>query len=247
MSRPDKGMEQFYVNLLREKVVDFPVGPLERTESPDFTVTNGNMRLGIEVTRLHKAPDRQGLHLQVQESERRLLIREATRLYEQMHGPPVEIWLHFGVDTRFCKANRGRFAGTIAAFVAQHVPNDNSAMRFHNDYLDSILLPDEVNTIAIARFGHTENAWHMSDSGWVQTDFIEELQRAIDGKNTLLPQYRAKCNTNWLLIVADGATPASLFEASEKTLSYVYRGDFERVYLLERVMQRLHSLSLRGA
>jgi len=60
---------------LLEKVLDFPEGPLEPCESPDFIVENGIIRLGIEVTRLHKAPDRQGLHLQVQGSERRLLIR----------------------------------------------------------------------------------------------------------------------------------------------------------------------------
>ena len=64
-------------------------------------------------------------------------------------------------------------------------------------------------------------------------DFIPELQRIIDEKNSKQGRYRQRCDECWLLIVASGGRPSGLFEPSAETKNHLYHSLFERTYFIE--------------
>ena len=79
----------------------------------------------------------------------------------------------------------------------------------------------------------TKHHWAVPDSGWVQMDFIEELQQAIDAKNARHASYMQYCDECWLLVTASGGRPSGLFELSEETRGHVYRSCFTKTFFME--------------
>jgi len=79
----------------------------------------------------------------------------------------------------------------------------------------------------------TRHHWAVPDSGWVQMDFVPELQDAIDAKNARYVRYAQHCEECWLLITASGGRPSGLFDPSDATKHHVYRSSFARTFFLE--------------
>ena len=55
---PDKRLERWYLEALRRARPELPSGPPEEPEPPDFVLTEGTRRLGIELTTFHLPPAR---------------------------------------------------------------------------------------------------------------------------------------------------------------------------------------------
>jgi hypothetical protein len=89
--------------------------------------------------------------------------------------------------------------------------------------------------------------WSVTESGWVKMDFVAELQRTIDDKNSKYGVYRKRCDECWLLIVASGGRPSGLFEPSVETKSHVYRSQFERTFFMEAFGGTVVELTTTGA
>lgn len=242
MPMNNKALERHYIRLLQKAVPALPQGDLNDCESPDFIMDTTAGRIGLEVTRLFKAPDLHGRRLQVQENECALMVKEATRLYEATGSPPVEVHVHMAGQTEFNKKNRGQFAQALAKLVSSRVPSDRSWIEISNKFDNPDLFPFEIDCISIARYGHERNYWSVPDGGWVQEDFASELQLLIDQKNSLLPNYSNLCTAHWLVIVIEGTSGSTLFEPSQETLNHAYSSDFERAFLLDRLLVKAYEL-----
>ena len=79
----------------------------------------------------------------------------------------------------------------------------------------------------------TKHHWSIPDSGWVQTDFVDELQQAIDHKNRRFLSYMNRCDECWLLVTASGGRPSGFLQPSEETRSHTYRSSFAKTILME--------------
>ena len=89
--------------------------------------------------------------------------------------------------------------------------------------------------------------WSVPTSGWVQSDFVAELQAAIDEKNVRHPGYLGKCDECWLLIVASGGRPSGFLFPSETTKDHVYQSAFARTFFMEAFQPALVELKTRMA
>jgi len=247
MRQREKDTEEFYIQLFRKVSGEFPAGRLVRSESPDFIIESESGQIGVEVTRLYKSRDTLRGHLQVQEQERALLVKEAVRLYEQGKFPPVEAWIHFAIQTNFNKSNRTLYATKLKDFISSAVPPERSWHSFDNDFRNSGILPHEFDSISVARYGHKRNFWHIPGGGMIQTDFTKELQDAINKKDRLLPKYNQSCSSHFLLIVIDNMDESTLFEPSETTLAEFYSTKFDGVFLLDRFLAKAYKLNTNGA
>ena len=247
MSPSKKDIEEFHLNLLRKSISTFPQGSLDRTESPDFILNSESKRIGIEITQLFKSPDSSGKSLQVQENEKRLLVQESLILYHQMNQPAIEVRFIFGAYTSFNKKNRTEFAQKISSLVAFNVPVDNEWVRLINKFENPSVFPYEIDSISIARYGHTKNFWSASGAGWVQEDFAEELQLLIDKKNQKVTKYRHNCDFYWLVIVIEGGSEATFFDPSPKTLNHIYKSKYDKIFLFDQIRAKGHELQITGA
>ena len=80
-------------------------------------------------------------------------------------------------------------------------------------------------------------------AGWVQIDFIAEVQHAMDNNNRKQGGYRQHCDECWLLIVASGGWPSGLFGPSEGTRNDVYTSSFDGAFFMEAFGGRLVELN----
>ncbi len=243
----EKDIESYYLKLLRQSIGTFPNGVVISNESPDFILNTDTGKIGIEITKVYKSVDSLGKHPQVQENECNLLVAEALSVYEKMGLPIVEVVFHFNHHTLFSKKNRSQFANKIALIVATNIPADKSWKMVVNDLKNPNYYPYEIDSISIARYGHTTNHWSKSGGGLVQEDFIPELQNAISKKNQKVLKFDKDCNCHWLIVVIEGMDDSTLFEPSEATLNNTYESKFDKIYLLNRFGAKGYELKIISA
>lgn len=92
----------------------------------------------------------------------------------------------------------------------------------------------------------TRHHWWTPDAGWVQSEFIEELQQALDDKNRRFFDYKRRCDECWLLVTASGGRTSGLFEPSDATKLHIYRSSFAKTFFMEVFDQLLIELDTRA-
>lgn len=243
---PKEAIERFHIMILKDQVPGLPVEEPLKGERPDFVWPNVDKPLGIEITRLFKATPKGRRPMQMQESETTVTVQIARYLYEQRDLPNLDMRVVFG-NSEIKKSDRASLANRLADTVQKSLPAPNSWVSFLNDLSDDSSLPEQISYLSIGRFdGLERNHWSVSDAGWVQEDFIDELQRRIDEKNKELPHYLKSCSRCWLLIVADGTGPSSFFDPSEDTKQHPYHSLFHRTFFMEAFTQKVIELNTAG-
>lgn len=234
--------ERFYLSILAKQRSDLPLETPTKGECPDFVWDEMEQPLGIEITRLFRDAREGERPMQAQESDQRTTVELARQLYEKRNLPNLDIRVIFG-NTEIKKSRRGFLAGKLADLIQQYLPAPDSWIRFDNDFEDDSI-PEEISYLSIARLeGLTRNHWSVSDAGFVQEDFVLELQKKIDEKNLRLQQYLKKCSQCWLLIVAEGTGPSSFFDLNENTAHHCYHSLFERTFFMEAFTHKVFELN----
>jgi len=236
--------ERRFVEAFKSSFSDFPQGNILKGEQPDFVIINEQRKIGFEVTRIYQANVKGKRPQKEIESERRAVVYEALRNYEKKGLPPIDVSIHFGSNP-FNKKNRNSYASALADFVAANIPPENSWLTFENNYENPDVLPYEFHSVRIARYSFmAKNHWFDPDAGWMKEDFAFEIQQALSKKESRLPFFRKDCIAHWLLIVAEGFSPSSFFDPSEKTLSQQYESSFDRAFFLELFTRKSLELKL---
>lgn len=244
MTRTNQKTEEMrLVEQMRQLLGGAPAGHVEPGDEPDVFVVLGQHRTGIEVTELHQHSRPGEGPRRRQESERWGIVRRAQELAAASGMPIVDVAVHFNDSKPIAKGDREALVKGLLDVVSDHMPDIGGSVVQELWRLGNPLPP--VRTIRIYRAEVlTRHHWAVPDSGWVQMDFIPELQSAIDGKNVRHPRYQRHCDECWLLIVASGGRPSGLFEASEATRSHVYRSSFSKTLFMEAfggVLVELHT------
>jgi hypothetical protein len=239
-----KELERLFFNILKQQVSDFPEGDVVEGESPDFVIRGLEGTLGVEVTRLFKRSGEGQQSLKAQESEKRMIVDMARKLHEKRGMPILHVSVLFGSSGPFNKSKRKLLSEQLANAIQACMPTPESWCRIDHTFEDDCPFPVEVASVRIANFSSLKrNHWSVGEAGWVQEDFVGELQKAIDEKHSELSEYLSRCSTCWLLIVADGSGPSSFFDPSDNTKRHTYSSRFPRTYFVEAFDGRIIQLS----
>jgi hypothetical protein len=145
------------------------------------------------------------------------------------------------------KADRDTIANGLFELVSKNLPISDAPLILEVWRQPNHPLP-WIRSVRLFRTAFlTKHHWSVPDSGWVQMDFIPELQRTINEKNRKHARYRQRCDECWLLIVASGGRPSGLFEPSAETKNHLYQSLFERTFFMEAFGGTLVELTTRAA
>ena len=245
MTRQNQKLEEIhFVELMRQALGGVPTGRIEPAEEPDVCVVGNGYRTGIEVTELHQRPDPGGTSRRLQESERSIIVRRAQALAESSAMPVVDVAVHFNELVPIAKAHRDVIVNALVDLVSRHMPTIDASVIVEPWRQPSYQLRC-VRTVRLYRAAIlTRHHWSAPDSGWVQMDFVPELQHLIDEKNSRYARYRQHCDECWLLIVASGGRPSGLFEPSDQTRNHVFRSSFAKTFFMEAFSGTLIQLNV---
>ncbi|KAA3617861.1 MAG: hypothetical protein D8M58_00055 [Calditrichaeota bacterium] len=204
------------------------------SECPDFIFKHNKVKVGIEVTRIFKNRKIEGRPLHALESERDSIVKIAMQSYTELEKfPALDVAVFFGSYPKLTKAQRYDLAKKLKDLIIQNLPGKDSTVRVNNNFEDLENFPEYFDSIRISNFSFlTKNYWQVPVAGFVQKNFIQELQDIINVKNTKLDSYKEKCEECWLLVVADSNFPSSFFDPDIETKNYKYKCNFEKAFCM---------------
>ena len=228
-----KAEEVWLIELMRHALGGDPPGQIERQEvgeegKPDVVVIGGR-RIGIEVTELHQDPGPGQAPRRPHEEEGEHVARRARELAETSPMPVVDVSVRFNDAVPIRKDNRDTIARRLVEFVSTHLPETEDGEVTWNSPLPW------THRVRVYRNQYlTKHNWTSYPvAGWVQLNFVAELQRVLDEKNARHDRYRQHCDECWLLIHASGFRPSGLFDPSDETRSHRYRSLFARTFFMD--------------
>jgi hypothetical protein len=240
-----KEVERWQLERFKEVWPAFPKGPIIESEGPDFLVEHDGRLVGVELTQFFREPAPGEGPRQEQEQLRRRIVTRAQELFGQRGGPPLAVGVFFSQYQTLSKGDVQPLAMSLADYIASlGVPPESRAVVDAADDEHSSL-PEAFTRLHVGRFDVlTEPSWAAPDAGYITDADPGHLQRIVDGKNDLVPTYRAKADELWLVIVAHGFAISSTVTMGADALSSTYRSAFDRVFLLQSFDRRVWELAI---
>lgn len=229
-----KDRELHYLQILREKLGDFPEGAVVPDEEPDFLISTREGPLGIEVRQIFKSDDNRPPR-QATESEARCIVAQAQETAVNRDLPGLAVAVTFSPYTSLKKSARSQHAASLFEAIAKHMPEEGRTIRSGHDLdLPWKDLPKFVSQLRIFRPPEPcAHFWRVHGGGWVQTDCVDLLTEAIDAKNKLLSAYLDKCSRCWLVLAAEGFDDSNLIQPAQESAQHIYHSLFDRTFYLE--------------
>ena len=170
------------------------------------------------------------------------MVALACALAQSAQLPPLDVAVHFVDRVGIGKGDRDLAARSLLTLVSERVPAPGKSVTIEMWRRPSDALPG-VRLVRVFRHeALTQHHWAVPEAGWVQSDFVQELQQAIDDKNSRHAVYMRRCDECWLLVTASGGRPSGLFEPSDETRGHLYRSSFAKTFFLEVFGQMLIEL-----
>jgi hypothetical protein len=230
-----KEFELWHFNRFKEALLDFPAGEILSGEKPDFTIQLKGKVLGIEHTQIFYEPDSNGIVLQRDENIKRKVMEVAEVRYKELNGPNQMISVHFNPSIKWENDRTNKLAYELVDAIKNNIGKEKLS------YEDDI--PDEIALIHMHKIeGLDFTGWSSPTSGWVAPITKEKISSKIQEKECKLNQYLDKVGEIWLLIVANGFAPSSLFHFDTLNLSEEYETSFDRVFVFENFDKKVYEL-----
>jgi hypothetical protein len=236
-----KRIERAYLEMAQAIDADFPCGAPVEGESPDFVFVASDGRLGVEITRLFQVPAGAPFPPRAVEGFRERVVRRAEQLYKEQKAATADVTVYFSPRSAI-KQKPDELAGAVAEFATKNFPRSGSVAHFTRGLPTTVLPPGiESITIAVPLAGR-QAQWFARGVGETLLLGYEQLARTIADKNSLLPRYRARVDTAWLLVVTDIFPSSASFAVPGDIDAWTFPFAFDRVLLLSREEQRIWSL-----
>jgi hypothetical protein len=229
----DKDLETFWLNRAMAVRPDLLSGLVTPGESPDFVVTSGDRRMGVEVTRFTAAP-RPGPNPDQQEGLQHRVLNDARRLFDGMSRTPLRVQAIFSRVPFATKQAVRACSRELASYLAERAAPLPvwSGLEWHGDDVD---LPPQLGgvhatVVPEARFAH----WTPANAGWVRQATETELATIVGAKDAKIDRYRDIAGELALLIVFDGRPKLgrSIYPPDEPVL-FTISTRFDRVLCLD--------------
>jgi len=238
--------ESVHLEHFREICPAFPVGRVEKTESPDFVVHTRDGLIGIEHTEVFQPGPSHSGSLQAQDSLAYRVIRRSKELWKEIDGPPLLVQILFNPHIEIAKQNIENIAQSVVGTLTQVTVNSGDSRTLERSSFAQGHFPQAVVFIHIyrSRMGSGgENRWECSSVGFIPTLTSQNVQDVIDKKECKLDRYLLKCSEVWLLMVADALRIPSSVELDRSALSHCYMTRFDRIFFFWNADRKLIELN----
>jgi hypothetical protein len=206
---------------------DAPVGMWCIDEKPDMWMRSSEGILGVEHTRLVRGEPRAG------ETNKRKAVRLAQRIFESAGGPVLHLWVSFRTK-HIPKGETEEIARAIAEVVERNIPKPGERNLLQMWRLAPDVRPPKVLEIDIDRWPEAADSfWAVSLGGVVPRLTSDEVQKAIDAKESKVEAYRKRCDILWLLVALDGFSPSGWWDILKGVVDAQYSSSFDRVILYD--------------
>jgi hypothetical protein len=229
-----------FLALLKESAPEI----VEANEEPDFVLTLGSRRIGIEMTDLYWNRPRTGRPRQEQESLRHSVVRLAERLCVDRCLPPVHVSVLFNSQFQLNKRSITPLATRMADWAASHLPQTGASFEEKYDWLNRDYFPQELHALHIYRYDWmTQRRFSAPDGDSIPTLAVTDVRRVLDSKNSRHDAYLRKCVEVWLVINVNADRLSTTFEIGDSVTSVTYESPFARVFLLQHMTPHLYELN----
>lgn len=236
-----KKVERRYLDVCRRAINDFPPGSVIESESPDFLVKSPGGIVGVEITRIFRSAEPGDPPPQSQDTERDL-IAERAQTFAGQSMDPVIVDIYFNSRALLTKRDRDNLAKKLVDLVASSMPGLGENRLIENQPPVNSQV-SHIDAVHIWRpHPLRSHLWQVGDAGIVNDDFAPSLQHLIADKDGKVDCYREKCDSCWLVVVADWRGPSAFFEISDRMVEHTYASLFDRLYFLEGYSGRVTQL-----
>ena len=239
-----KDLERQYLDRVRDLLADFPLGTIHESEQPDFLIKAADHVIGIELTELHRAQDRQPVPMQGREAIRDQIIQRAKELYDGEGMPPIDCCVYLK-DLSYRRTNIEPLATKIATLAKRNIPPEGAPVKSEEyDWINRKYFPEEVDYIRVARFdGLKESFFGTGGSTWVEPLKPDTVRAVIDTKDGKVDEYLRQCAEAWLVIVTDSRTMSTWFNGADEVKAAAFTTRFSRVIILRNFGSELIELT----
>lgn len=212
-------------------------------DPPDFLITDGAIRVSVEMTRYHQDSGAGGSDGAKQEAlERRVLTAAQTRFEESNPNVHVRVSPYFR-EGALRKTNVHQVAERVAKVVSQIVPSAPSdaetltSTRADWDMFDRSGLGEVLINLSAYRWrGMSRGEWYARVGGYMSTD-LASIERPLRAKEEDLPLYKASVDHAWLIIYAPPLHASGFFDFEVLT-PRIFQSTFDTVVFLDVHMGR---------
>lgn len=244
MNKSKKEEEKLYLHSFKELYNLFPDGKISDKESPDFIIESKGKKIGIELSKIFQDSKMFGIESQAVDSMSESITKLISELLLKYTIPLLDVSIIFTFHHRLNSKERLILANKIVALILLNVPAPNTFIALENDFENKEHFPWEVTRLRIFNFPILDKHFiHHSFGGWVQENFVEEIQDILNKKNKKLSSFRA-CDFYWLIIHTVSFSSGSIFEPSIATLKHSYDCAFDKLFFLDYTMRKLYELNI---
>lgn len=249
--RDRRAEERSHLVRFLESLPDPPQGDRHFDDKPDLIIVTPRHRLGIEHRQLFDVDQSVGRTFPKEaESLESHCVTRAQTLFEHEDGRNLLVYVYFNAK-RLLKTDVEPIAERLAEIVCEVAPTEPGSecrikARRYN-HTASVCIPPQIEGLWIVNPPSLgESLWSVPRSGVVPMLTPERLQSDIDTKNPKVPEYRKVSDELWLLLVADGFSPATDLRLPDDFGSDRFVSDFDRVFYFHNFTQKVVEFALAG-
>jgi hypothetical protein len=238
-----KSRERLLLSEVAELDVDFPSGTIIGDESPDFLIKLNNQVLGIEIVDYIRGQTSGESNNRRNEMVWKNIADKARVEFESKYSIPLVVQFFWYPHRHPRQTDVKQLAGYVSSLVANHIPSEYFAIvQISNNELGNTLLERFLRSMTICKV-KKQSLWSFVGGGFIEVQ-VDEIQWLLSSKNDKVNGYLKKCDSVWLLIVANGRYISSNVDLPKNVLGHNYQSQFERVVFYDRFSRKVFPLTV---
>ena len=214
-------------------------GEFVHGDNPDFTGPFNENTLGVEITEIYRPSKSKRKTIRESEIIKERIVSRSRDRANECGLPPLRVSVIFSGNMKYSR--EAELTEALFEIVKNNCPE--SGNRIDLDFYSGISL--DFTKIFISNWpGAKIPVWFAMESGFINTDFSDEIQQIIDSKAKKITQYLTKCEKCWLIIAALGVSASNFYEISEKMTKVFYRSPFEKVFFVQVFDKTMKELNI---
>ena len=236
------------IRLFRSSFTAFPIGELEKCECPDFILSTGRKKIGIELTELKYEREDRDFNLRAHEDFLTDIMNGAKQIVEKVCDQVLVVDVHFtnelGPSVSVPKEKASQLMRLAFTEAISKIVLDNIPMSTGKEYIidrsskyGDTNLPSKIEMIRIKNMTgrYDEGLWYAGISTKVKPMSVSSVCGRINDKDAKISHY-APLDEQWLIIVQNSFLMSSLYNPEDvrTALNHYFQSNFERIFVFER-------------
>ncbi len=238
-----KQVEVLLMDYFRRTYPEFPKGKLMTCESPDFILSlNTRSSVGIEITRLYPADQRQVLLPPEDSSAEMVFINKVRELVEPYEKKPLFVKFLFSRTRKPVDARM--LSGAIMTAISIRKILEGVKADFFKEEIRTDSLPSFLTSVLVVKHNVLQSSmWEMANHQGISNDIAADIRKAIVKKDEKLKIYTSRnLKEYWLLIITDQLQASLSLNIVNRLVNSQFSSLFHKVFLFELMKARIFQL-----